>query len=134
MLTEQQKQIIQETYREMSIELMAVGQRFYHHLFRLYPDVRPLFGENTSAQSMKLMQTIGFAVSHLNSPETLRPVVEALGQRHIKYGVQIHHYGLVGEALLVTLEEILGSTFTPEAKTAWAQLYDELVETATHAA
>jgi hemoglobin-like flavoprotein len=134
MLNDIQKQIIQETYRQMSVELMAVGQRFYHHLFRLYPDVRPMFGENTSAQSMKLMQTIGFAVSHLNSPETLRPVLESLGQRHIDYGVQTHHYQLVGEALLITLEEMLGSDFTPDAKIAWETLYEELVETVTHAA
>jgi len=134
MLDEQQKQLIQETYRQMSVQLMAVGQRFYHHLFRLYPDVRPMFSENVTSQSMKLMQTIGFAVSHLNSPDTLQPVIESLGKRHLGYGVQPQHYTLVGEALLVTLEEMLGSTFTPEARIAWRQLYDELVETATHAA
>lgn len=134
MLTETQKHIIQTTYRQMSVELMAVGQRFYHHLFRLYPDVRPLFGEDTNSQSMKLMQTIGFAVSHLNSPETLRPVLESLGQRHLNYGVETHHYQLVGEALLLTLEEMLGSDFTPDTKTAWATLYGELVEAATQAA
>lgn len=134
MLTERQKQLIQESYRLMSVQLMAVGQRFYHHLFRLHPEVRPMFGEEGSLPSMKLMQTIGFAVSHLNSPETLRPVVAALGTRHLGYGVEPHHYQLVGEALLVTLEEMLGSDFTGEAKEAWAVLYTDLVAAATEAA
>ena len=131
MLDEQQKQIVQDTYRQMSVQLMAVGQRFYHHLFRLHPDVRPLFSENLSGQSMKLMQTIGFAVSHLNSPEMLEPVIASLGARHLNYGVEPQHYAFVGEALLVTLEEMLGSDFTPEAKTAWGLLYTDLVKAAT---
>jgi hemoglobin-like flavoprotein len=37
----------------------------------------------------------------------------------------------VGEALLVTLQEMLGDDFTPETREAWAQLYTELVAAAT---
>lgn len=134
MLDERQKTLIQDSYREVSIQLIATGQRFYHHLFRLYPQVRPLFPDDISGQSMKLMQTIGFAVSHLNAPDILRPVVAALGARHTGYGVQPEHYALVGEALLTTLEEILGSSFTPEVKEAWGALYGELVDAATSTA
>ena len=39
------------------------------------------------------------AVVGLDDLETLVPVVQQLGARHRKYGVQVAHYGTVAEAL-----------------------------------
>ena len=134
MLTETQIRLIQDSYQHMSFQLIGFGERFYQHLFRMHPEVQPMFKTSMNSQSMKLMQMIGFAVSNLQSPESLRPLVAALGNRHRGYGVQVDHYGYVGDALMITLAEILGERFTPEAHTAWAQLYSDLVEIATGSA
>jgi hemoglobin-like flavoprotein len=57
-----------------------------------------------------------------------------MGRRHKDYGVQPAHYGIVGTALLGTLEQGLGKTFTPEVKEAWAAAYDILAMTMQEAA
>jgi hemoglobin-like flavoprotein len=38
------------------------------------------------------------------------------------------HYDKVGEALLWTLEQGLGSAFTPEAREAWTTLYGAVAQ------
>src|SRR5262249_7724286 len=54
------------------------------------------------------------------------PAVRQLGERHRGYGVSADHYGRVGAALLWTLEQGLGSAFTPEVKAAWSEAYRTL--------
>ena len=72
----------------------------------------------------KLMQML--AVAALDRLETLRPALEALGRRHVGYGVEGRHYGLVGEALLWTLEQGLGDGYTRSVRGAWTAAYSTL--------
>jgi hemoglobin-like flavoprotein len=56
----------------------------------------------------------------------LKPATKTLtmlGVRHIKYGVLPAHYGIVGEALLYTLETALGDKWTPLVKKGWVGIY-----------
>ena len=57
------------------------------------------------------------------------PVIEALGRRHVGYGVRDRHYLTVAEALLWTLEQGLGAAFTEETKQAWIDAYGLLATT-----
>lgn len=131
MLTARQIELIERSYRLVSLRLLATGERFYQILFERYPQVQSLFKADSRTQSMKLMQTIGFAVSQLHSPDMLAPVLQALGSRHIGYGVQAEHYNYVGEALIATLAEMLGPQFDEETREAWTTLYGLLVEKAS---
>ena len=70
-----------------------------------------------------LMQMLSFAVGGLDDPDTILPTIQDLGKRHVGYGVKEEYYGTVGEVLLWTLEQGLGSDFTPEAKEAWTEAY-----------
>ena len=72
---------------------------------------------------------ISVAVNGLSRIETLVPAIEALGRRHVGYGVRDRHYLTVGEALLWTLEQGLGKDFTPETKQAWIEAYGLLATT-----
>jgi hemoglobin-like flavoprotein len=85
-------------------------------------------------QGRKLMQMIGFAVHGLKSPETLIPAVQALGRRHVAYGVEAKDYETVGKALILTLEQGLGADFTPHVREAWLATYQLLSETMKQAA
>jgi len=58
--------------------------------------------------------------------DAILPAVRQLGERHRGYGVSADHYGPVGAALLWTLEQGLGSAFTPEVKAAWSEAYRTL--------
>lgn len=133
-LTDEQVKLVKENWAAVKPIKETAADLFYNKLFELDPDARQLFKEDISIQKKALMATISFAVATLNHPEKLVPAVQALGVRHGKYGVTPDHYGTVGQALLWTLEQGLGDAWTPEAKTAWTEVYGILSSTMIEAA
>ena len=112
----------------------AAAGLFYGRLFELDPSLKPLFKGDIKEQGSKLMAMIGTAVAGLDRLETIVPAVQALGKRHVGYGVQDSHYDTVAAALLWTLEQGLGSAFTPDVKAAWTNAYGVLAGTMKEAA
>lgn len=109
-----------------SVEPIAdtAASLFYGRLFELDPAIERLFRRTDMAAQRKiLMQTLTVVVKSLDKLEQLVPAVQALGRRHAGYGVRESHYATVGEALLWTLEQGLGSSFTPPIRAAWAEAY-----------
>jgi hemoglobin-like flavoprotein len=99
---------------------------FYARLFELAPAVRPMFPTDIEDRSRKLSMTLAFAINSLDRPEILRPVVVALGARHLVYGAKMDQFGLVGVALLDTLARTLGEAFDFRAMDAWGAAYGAL--------
>jgi hemoglobin-like flavoprotein len=116
-------ELVQRSWAQVMPISDAAASLFYDRLFELDPSVRPLFKSDMAQQKKKLMQMLNMAVDGLSNPSRLVPVLEQLGVRHAGYMVQDHHYGLVGEALLWTLREGLGESFTPEIESAWKEVY-----------
>jgi hemoglobin-like flavoprotein len=85
-------------------------------------------------QGRKLMAMISFAVNGLTRLEQIVPGVQALGRRHAGYGVRDEHYATVAAALLWTLEQGLGDSFTREVREAWVAAYGVLANTMKDAA
>ncbi|HEU4655597.1 MAG TPA: globin domain-containing protein [Steroidobacteraceae bacterium] len=85
-------------------------------------------------QRRKLMTMIGTAVNGLKRLDTIVPGVRNLGMQHGAYGVRNEHYDTVASALLWTLEQGLGPTFTTEARDAWVAVYTLLANTMKSAA
>ncbi len=130
----QQIAIVQETWQQALPIQAQAAQLFYTRLFELDPSVRTLFKEDMATQGLKLMAMINVAVRGLNRLDTLVPAVQELGRRHSAYGVTDEHYATVGAALLWTLRQGLGQTFTPEAEEAWRTTYGVLSSTMRQAA
>ena len=74
---------------------------FYQRLFELDPSLRPMFRGDIQEQGRKLMTMLKLAVNGLTRLDQLVPAVQALGQRHARYGVRDEHYcyGHCGKAL-----------------------------------
>lgn len=126
-MTDEQKSLVQDTWAQVVPIADAAAELFYGRLFELDPDVKPLFANSDiKEQGKKLMQMIGIAVKGLDSLNELVPAIQALGKRHVDYGVKAEHYDTVGAALLDTLEKGLGETFTPETREAWTVTYTTL--------
>jgi hemoglobin-like flavoprotein len=102
---------------------------FYTRLFEADPQLKPLFKSNLDEQKKKLMQTIGLAVRGLGDLGALVPAVQALGRRHVGYGVKAKDYETVGAALLWTLSQGLGKGFDAEHEAAWTKVYGVLAKT-----
>jgi hemoglobin-like flavoprotein len=123
-MTLEQKWRVQHTFTQLTpLAAAKVAELFYIRLFQLDPSVKILFRGDMEIQGRKLMQILGVAVQGLDDLDQLTPAVQDLGRRHSGYGVQDHHYAIVGEALLWTLEQTFGSDFTPETRKAWETAY-----------
>ena len=75
-----------------------------------------------------LMTSLELAVSSLDEPASILPAVQALGERHLSYGVKSEYYPLAREAYLWALEKHLGENFTPALKDAWTVAFDALTQ------
>ena len=115
--------LVQDSWSKVVPISAVAGPLFYKNLFEADASLRSLFKGNMDDQAAKLMQMIGAAVGHLTDLDTLVPILKQLGARHVGYGALPVHYETVGAALLLTLEQGLGSAFTPDVKQAWASVY-----------
>ena len=102
---------------------------FYDRLFELDPSLRRLFRTPGEEQARKLGQALTIVVTSIDRPDQIRGAVEALGRRHVGYGVRDEHYTTGGLALLWTLERGLGDAFTPAVRDAWSAAYGWLAFT-----
>jgi len=133
-MTPNQIELVQTSWEKCVPIADQAAALFYGKLFELDPNLKPLFKTDIKEQGKKLMTMITAAVRGLNDLGKLVPAVEDLGRRHVGYGVEDAHYDTVGTALLWTLEQGLGPTFTPEVKAAWTETYTVLATTMKNAA
>ena len=132
-MTPNQIKLVQTSFAQVVPIAATAADLFYGHLFESHacaPDVP----QDLTEQKKKLMAMLGTAVAGLSHLEMLMRTVRELGRRHAGYGVKPRHYAPVGSALLWTLEQGLGTAFTPEVKDAWATAYIVLSTTMIDAA
>lgn len=115
---------IRNSWALMASSVDDVGAQFYDQLFAIDPELRELFANtNMDEQNDKLVHMLTMIVRGVTDLPALLPSIEALGRRHAGYGVADCHYEAVGAALLSTFECILGPSFSPDARTAWATAF-----------
>ena len=119
----QQIEIVQRTFELAAPMADQIADRFYERLFTMDPSLRALFHGNIQQQGNKLMTMLALVVRSLDRPETILEPARRLGERHVQYGVQPHHYATVGQSLLWTLAQLFGPAFTPEVEDAWTAAY-----------
>lgn len=134
LMTPEQIALVRSSFASVVPIKETAADLFYGRLFELDPSLKPLFKGDMKEQGLKLMAMIGTAVGGLDRLDSIVPAVQALGRRHIGYGVKTEHYDTVGSALLWTLEQGLGAAFTPEVKSAWTSAYGVLAGTMKEAA
>ncbi len=113
----------------------SAAAHFYERLFTVDPALRPLFAHTEPAlQRRKLMQTLAMVVATLDDLRQLKPAMEALGRRHVGYGVTNAHYATVGDVLLWMLARGLGEKFDDDTRDAWHAAYGMLAGSMMRAA
>lgn len=122
-MDDQKKKLVQDTWAMVEPISETAAEIFYNKLFDLDPEVKPMFTSDIKEQGKKLMSTLSLAVKGLDDMEKLVPAIQALGVKHVDYGVKAEHYDIVGEALLFTLDKGLGDAYTPEVAEAWTETY-----------
>ena len=128
-MSPEQKALIKESWLKVAPMADAAARLFYDRLFETDATTRPLFKTTDLVeQRRKLIQALTMVVQGLDHLEALLPTIADLGRRHAQFGVTDAHYEAVGAALLWTLEQGLGSGWTPEVKGAWSSAYALLVD------
>ena len=112
-----------------------IVDRFYENLFLDFPDARPIFENiDMAKQKSALLNALVTSVDNLENSTVLSKFLTALGERHLKYGVQEIHYDLVGQTLLKTFGQFLGPAWTIDLERQWAEVYGVIAETMKSAA
>jgi hemoglobin-like flavoprotein len=125
-VTPEQVELVKKSWMQVIPFADTAADLFYTKLFALDESLRGLFPSDLSEQKKKLMATLGRVVSSLDNLPAVLPAVEALGKKHVGYGVRPEHYATVGGALIATLAAGLGPGFTPEVEEAWIAAYGTL--------
>jgi hemoglobin-like flavoprotein len=128
-MTPEQVALVQQSWQRVVPIKDEAAQLFYRRLFELNPSLQVLFKGDMAEQRRKLMAILGTAVGSLQRLEALVPNLRELGRKHIGYGVKPQDYETVGAALLWTLEQGLGSEFTPATRAAWTETYTVVAAT-----
>lgn len=122
-LTARQITIIKQSWQAVLPIKSQAAELFYARLFELDPTTKALFKGKLDYQGDKLMTTLNVVVNAVDNVDDIVPMLEAMGKRHIIYGVEHRHYETVGVAFLWVLEQGLGDQFTDEVKEAWTLVY-----------
>lgn len=123
--------LVRGTWALAALDPERTSRAFYANLFRIDPTTKPLFVGDLTLQGRKLAETLNFIVDHLEESDILLPAALDLAQRHVGYGVVKEQYTSVGAALITTLEQLLGPTFTDAHKQAWLEIYTSLSKAMT---
>ena len=102
---------------------------FYDKVFTLAPFVRALFRNNMTDQGRLLTHMLGGIVYSLSRPAHLKKGLAKLGQSHIQYGVKAEYYPVVKQAMVETIDEVLGEHRTPKTMEAWNTALDFVIDT-----
>ena len=119
MITDAQIALVQSSFRHVLPIADAAGMLFYERVFTLAPGTRGLFADDITPQAARTMAAVKTAVDGLGDLDVVAPFLVRLGARHVRYGVRLEHFEVIGAALLWTLEQGLGEHFTPDVRDAW---------------
>lgn len=121
-MTEQEIKTVRRSLEIMGKRSQALALMFYNRLFRLDPSLRGMFRTDINVQAEKLMAVLAVLIGSLERFDTLRPTLRYMGSCHAGYGVRPEHYHTVGQALLETLEEVVGTRFSEAMRAAWTKV------------
>ncbi|HEX7949121.1 MAG TPA: globin family protein [Candidatus Limnocylindrales bacterium] len=122
-MTPEQRRLVQSSWVQVLPKSETAAALFYSRLFELEPAAARLFRRDMREQGVLFMQMISVIVRGLDDLATLTPAVEALGRRHVGYGVESADHDAVGAAFLWALQRTLGEGFSPSVQVAWASTY-----------
>ena len=116
--------LLEQSFARVRPNAAAFGADFYETLFAAEPGARALFaGADMKSQQKKLMDSLVLVIENIENGDVLSNALRGLGARHVKFGVRVEHFPLVGTALLQTFAKHLGPQWTPEVKQAWVEAY-----------
>ncbi len=126
-ITNEQKHLVQKTFGEIA-DTERLATRLYERLFEIDPTTQTLFMRNMAEQRTMLLLAISTVVYGINDIPAISPAIQHLSKRHVGYGVTLQHWHNMSQALMGALEDMLGTSFTPEVRDAWLAAYGVITQ------
>lgn len=124
-MTPQQVRLVQKSWQPVYAQAQYAGELLSERMLELEPATRMLFRGSQEKMGIQLIEMMGMMVDALGNPEAVAMPLRELGHVHrAHHGVSARDFAVVGQALLWTLNRLLGEqSFSPEVREAWKQAY-----------
>ena len=120
--------LVQTSFERLSSYGEQGPKVFYETIFEMEPATRAMFADtDMEAQGQKFVTFLSMVVNGIDRLDAMRSQLREMGERHVHYGVERSHYGIVGQALLTTVEKVTGVELTLETRQAWSEFYTQMV-------
>lgn len=109
----------------------AITKTFYQRMFKHNPQLKNIFNmtnQATGDQPRSLRESVIAYAENIDNLPALVPAVKRIAHKHTSLGVQANMYPIVGENLLVAIQEVLGLPDDHVALSAWAEAYGALAD------
>lgn len=127
-LTQRQQQLIRASFERLQPIEESAAALFYERLSTLDPQLAVLFKEGINEQGRGPMAMMRRVVDHSHCLGRLVPALRELGRRNDSCGATDRDYDTVAVALIWTLQQQLGASFTAETQEAWTICYGILAQ------
>ena len=112
-MTPEQVRLIRQSFDAIWPIRRKLAGSFYSRFFELAPDAQHLFPSDLERQHLRLMDMIAAIVGALDERELFHSLIHNSGRQHAQFGAKPSHFVAFGEALVWSLEQQFGATFTP---------------------
>ena len=130
-----------EQIRKMENYQQVMGVKLFQKFFELSPEALPVFAFGRDSadakefyQSPQLVRHAKLYIVALDNAigmlgpnfEMLQDILHDLGDKHRRFGVTPDFLAPMGQAIIETLQDLLGKKFTPKIKDSWEECFQLL--------
>jgi hemoglobin-like flavoprotein len=125
-MTREEAALVKESFDRLRPIPRGVGRAFYETLFALDPSLKALFKGDLDAQGSMFVSALGLAVAGIDDAHAGERSLRDLGARHAPYRLTEAQFATFREALVKTLGDQLGASFTEAHASAWGAAFDRI--------
>jgi class 3 adenylate cyclase/hemoglobin-like flavoprotein len=120
--------LVQETAGWILEQQNRFTDELYRRMFAIAPELKRLFHGDMQQQGQMVAHMLQVLVYAMSRPENMTLGLQALGQRHVDYGVSPEHYPVFRRAFLEALRVVLGEKCTLHVEEAWEVTIDAIID------
>jgi len=128
------RQAVVDSFSRVAASRQFAMEYLYARLFAVNPELRALFPlsmEHTRATTFGMLARL---ISSLQDPRETDELLDRLGRDHRKFGVKSAHYEPFFDALLASIEQVSGPSWTQEQGRAWRAVLGHFADSMRSAA
>ncbi len=123
-LSEENINIVQQSYPKIKDKLDEIMVKLYSHLFEMEPELKSLFENDIKEVAKKQAELVRLYVENINNLDAINEHINRVVEKHIEKKVQPKHYKLFGEAFIKALVDVAKVSYAE--REAWKEIYDFL--------